>query len=92
MFLNNLDELQATVATSGGAEQTLQDQWTQLVIQPLSRYNERGDSRTFLVVVDTLDEREEGSIGILLPLLPQKSGCKNTRVRILVTSRPETPI
>lgn len=93
MFQNNLDELQATVATSGGAEQTLQDQRTQLVIQPLSRYNERGDSRTFLVVFDTLDEcEEEGSIGILLPLLPQKGGCKNTQVQILVTSRPETPI
>lgn len=75
------------------AQQTLQDQWTQLVIQPLSRYDEKGDRRTFLVVIDALDECEEvGSIGILLRLLPQVGGCKNIRMRILVTSRPETPI
>jgi hypothetical protein len=75
------------------AKQTLQDQWTQLVVQPLSRYEKRGDSRTFLVVIDALDEcEEEGSIGILLRLLPQVGGFRNIRVRILVTSRPETPI
>jgi hypothetical protein len=74
-------------------EHTLQDQWTQLVLRPLSRHDERGYSRTFLVVIDALDEcEEEGSIGILLRLLPQVGCCKNLRVRILVTSRPETPI
>jgi hypothetical protein len=75
------------------AKQTLQDQWTQLVVQPLSRYERRGNARTFLIVIDALDEcEEEGSIGILLRLLPQVGACKNIRVRILVTSRPETPI
>jgi hypothetical protein len=73
--------------------QTLRDQWTQLVVQPLSRYDGRGHSRTFLIVIDALDEcDEEGSIGILLRLLQQVGGCKNLRVRILVTSRPETPV
>jgi len=72
---------------------TLQDQWTQLVIEPLSRYDEKGDRRTLLIVVDALDEcEEEGSIGILLRLLPQVGVCKDIRVKILVTSRPETPI
>jgi hypothetical protein len=75
------------------AKQTLQDQWTQLVIQPLSKCDENGDRRAFLVVIDALDEcEEEGSIGIILRLLPQIGGCKNIQVRILVTSRPETPI
>jgi hypothetical protein len=75
------------------AKQTLQDQWTQLVIQPLSKYERRGNARTFLIVIDALDEcEEEGSIGILLRLLPQVGACENIRVRILVTSRPETPI
>jgi hypothetical protein len=74
-------------------KQTLQEQWTQLVVQPLSRYAGGGDNRTFLVVIDALDEcEEEGSIGILLHLLPQVGGCGNIRVRILVTSRPEPPI
>lgn len=69
------------------------NQWTQLVVQPLSRYAGRGDNRTFLVVIDALNEcGEEGSIGILLRLLPQVCDCGNIRVRILVTSRPETPI
>jgi hypothetical protein len=67
------------------AKQTLQDQWTQLVVQPLSRYERRGNARTFLIVIDALDECEEGdSIGILLRLLPQVGACKNIRVRILV--------
>lgn len=75
------------------AEQTLQDQWTQLVIKPLFRHEESGDPGLFLLVIDALDEcEEEGGIGILLRLLPQLGGCKNVRVRILVTSRPETPI
>jgi hypothetical protein len=75
------------------AKQTLQDQWTQLVIQPLSGYDDKSDRRTFLVVIDALDECEEvGSIGILLRLLPQVGSCKNIRIRILVTSRPDTPI
>lgn len=75
------------------ARQTLQDQWTQLVVRPLSRYDERVERRTILVVIDALDEcEEEGSIGILLRLLPQVSGCENIRVRVLVTSRPELPI
>jgi hypothetical protein len=74
-------------------KQTLQDQWTQLVVQPLSKSHEKGDCRTFLVVIDALDEcEEEGSIGILLRLLPQVGVCINIRVRILVTSRRETPI
>lgn len=51
------------------AKQTLQGQWPQLVIQPLSSHNVKGDSRTLLVVVDALEEcEEEGSIGILLRL------------------------
>jgi hypothetical protein len=75
------------------AKQTLQDQWTQLVVQPLSRYEEKDDCKTFLIVIDALDECEEvGSVGILLRLLPQVGDCKHLRVRILVTSRPETPI
>jgi WD40 repeat protein len=75
------------------AKQTLQDQWTQLVVQPLSKHEKSSDPRTFLVVIDALDEcEEEGSIGLLLRLLPQIGGCRNIRVRILVTSRPETPI
>lgn len=36
--------------------------------------------------------RRGGSIGILLRLLPHVGVCKNIRVRVLVTSRPETPI
>jgi hypothetical protein len=73
--------------------QTLQDQWTQLIIQPLSKYGEEGDRRTLLIVVDALDEcEEEGSVGILLRLLPQVGVCKNLRVKIMVTSRPETRI
>jgi hypothetical protein len=45
------------------------------------------------VAIDALDEcEEEGSIGISLGLLLYVGGFKDIRMRILVTSRPETPI
>ena len=75
------------------ASQTLQDQWARLVLQPLSRHRRTGKPGVFLIVIDALDECEdERSIGILLRLLPQVRELSGIRIRILVTSRLETPI
>jgi hypothetical protein len=75
------------------ASQTLQDQWTRLVMQPLSRHRRTGKPSVFLVVIDALDECEdERNIGTLLRLLPQVRELSGIRMRILVTSRPEIPI
>ena len=75
------------------ASQTLQDQWTRLVLQPLSRRGNSGRRSVFVLVIDALDECEnERSIGTLLQLLPRVSEIVGIRMRILVTSRPETPV
>jgi hypothetical protein len=75
------------------ASQTLQDQWTRLILQPLSRHKRTGKPSVFLFVIDALDECEdERSIGTLLRLLPQVRELSEIRMRILVTSRPETPV
>jgi hypothetical protein len=75
------------------ASQTLQDQWTRLVMQPLSRHRTTGKPSVFLMVLDALDECEdERNIGTLLRFLPQVRELSGIRMRILVTSRPEIPI
>ncbi|KAM0703971.1 hypothetical protein Q7P35_008977 [Cladosporium inversicolor] len=73
--------------------QSLQDQWARLVLRPLSRCEKGGTSGVFVCVVDALDECEDQrSIGTLLQLLPRLGELVDIRIRILVTSRPETPI
>lgn len=74
-------------------EQTLEDQWSKLVLQPLLRYEKKDAPSTFLLVVDAMDEcDEEGSAGILLRLLPQLGDLGNIVIRVLVTSRPEMSV
>lgn len=73
--------------------ETLRDQWDQLVLQPLSRHEEKCGYDAFVLVVDALDEcQQETSVETLLRLLPQLGRLANIRMRILVTGRPETPI
>jgi hypothetical protein len=73
--------------------QTLQDQWSRLVLQPLSRCGQNAASSVFLLVVDALDECEdERSIGTLLELLLRLSKLAEIHMRVLVTSRLEPPI
>lgn len=75
------------------ASQALRDQWTRLVMQPLSRRGRTGTQGAFMFVIDALDECEdEQSIGTLLQLLPQVRELAGIRMRILVTSRPDTPV
>jgi hypothetical protein len=73
--------------------QSLQDQWARLVLQPLSLNRKRRASNVFVCVIDALDECEDQrSIGTLLQLLPRLGELLNVRIRLLITSRPETPI
>jgi hypothetical protein len=73
--------------------QSLQHQWARLVQQPLSRYKKGRTSDVFVCVIDALDECEDQrSIGTLLQLLPRLDELNNVQMKLLVTSRPETPI
>ena len=71
----------------------LQDQWARLVLQPLSKLETGSSVGNFLLVIDALDEcDDERSVGGLLQLFQKVSQLAHVRLRILVTSRPETPI
>src|SRR5208282_1137992 len=49
--------------------------------------------QTLVLVIDALDECEgENDVRLLLRLLPEIKGLRSLKVRIFITSRPETPI
>jgi hypothetical protein len=70
----------------------LDDQWKNLIIQPLEKLDKRLYRPLVLVfVIDALDECDRG-VGEILQLFHQVSRLKILRVRILITSRLEDPI
>lgn len=74
--------------------QSMHDQWTKLICQPISRL--KGDLQPPLILVfvfDALDEcgRQE-DIQKLLRLLAETKDLAAVQLRVLVTSRPEIPI
>jgi hypothetical protein len=75
-------------------DQSLRDQWRQLIHGPLLRLD--GDSSSpssFILIVDALDECEdENDIRTILQLLAEARSIKTVRLRIFLTSRPEIPI
>ena len=75
------------------ASQALRDQWSQLVLRPLSRLEDKSVQPPLILVVDALDEcDDENDIRRILQLLTEASNLKTTRFRVFITSRPETPI
>lgn len=75
-------------------QQSMRDQWTKLIYQPLSKLKGKADSKsTLTIVIDALDEcaRQE-DIRLFLRLLAEVKGLQTVQLRILVTSRPESPI
>ena len=75
------------------AHQAFCDQWKQLVFQPLSMLVANGPLSPLVLVVDTLDECEsESEVQAILQLLAEARCLGGIQLRMLVTSRPETPI
>jgi len=72
----------------------LSDQWKYLIIQPLSHLKETSfQSQAYVLVIDALDECEgEDDIRLMLRFLAEAKNAKTVRLRIFITSRPETPI
>ncbi|KAH6725060.1 beta transducin-like protein HET-D2Y [Leptodontidium sp. MPI-SDFR-AT-0119] len=74
------------------ANQSLRDQWRQLVFQPLSRLDDSSSLSSYVLIVDALDECDnEDHILIIIQLLAEARLLK-IRLRVLITSRPEVPI
>ncbi|OCK76219.1 NACHT and WD40 domain protein [Lepidopterella palustris CBS 459.81] len=72
----------------------LREQWKHLIFRPLLELEEKSPRpQTFVVVIDALDECEgEDDVRLLLRLLPEVNRLQKVKVRIFITSRPETLI
>jgi len=72
-------------------QQRLSEQWKHLILDPLKKAP--AQSIQLVVVLDALDECDsKDDIQLILKLLAQAKCLETIRLRVLVTSRPETPI
>ena len=76
------------------ANQSLRDQWHQLIIRPLSELKSNNSyPSSYLFIVDALDECDsENDIRMILQLLTEARMLKTVQLRVFLTSRPEGPI
>jgi hypothetical protein len=75
------------------ANQSFYDQWSQLILFSLSKLSSSLSSSSYVLVIDALDECDKDEhIRIILQLLAEAQTLKTTRLRVLLTSRPEIPI
>ncbi|TVY23810.1 Vegetative incompatibility protein HET-E-1, partial [Lachnellula hyalina] len=75
------------------ASQSFRDQWSQLVLLPLSKLGGGSSSSSYVLVIDALDECDKDEhIRMVLHLLAEARTLRTTRLRVLLTSRPEIPI
>jgi hypothetical protein len=75
------------------ASKDLRDQWNRLIFRPLSQLIASSVLSLFVIVIDALDECEgERDIRLILQLLAEIKSLRATRLRVFLTSRPETPV
>jgi hypothetical protein len=71
----------------------LEYQWRQLILEPLSRVKYNSVTSPLIIVIDALDECDnDDDIQLVLQLLATAKSLQNHRLRIFITSRPETSI
>jgi len=77
---------------------SLRDQWEQLILQPLSMLKGDPCPPPLVLVVDALDEcdgderDDDRVVQEILQLFTEAKSLGGVRLRVFVTSRPETPI
>lgn len=72
-------------------QQSLRSQWKKLILQPIKEYSEH--SKPLVLIIDALDECDyQEHIELLIKLLGQLQTLSSNRLRIFITSRPETNI
>ncbi len=75
------------------ANQSLSDQWRQLILRPLSKLDSYDSRLCYILIVDALDECvNEDHIRTILQLLAEARSLRRVRLRVFLTSRPEIPI
>ena len=73
--------------------QSLRDQWKYLILQPLSKLIANSCPSPLVLVIDALDEcNGDKDVRGILQLLAEAGSLKPIKLRVFVTSRPETPI
>ncbi len=84
---------EAVANNTGISQLGLEHQWRQLILEPLSRVNNDLVTSPLVIVIDALDECDnDDDIQLVLQLLATAKSVQNARLRIFVTSRPETSI
>ncbi|KAL5314315.1 hypothetical protein ACEPPN_018741 [Leptodophora sp. 'Broadleaf-Isolate-01'] len=85
--------LDAIIEQEDVTNQSLRDQWRQLVLGPLSRLDRHFSPSSYLLIVDALDKCDnEGHIQTILQFLAEARSLTTVRLRVFLTSRPEIPI
>lgn len=75
------------------AQQALQDQWKRLVFGPLAMLKADSAPLPLILVIDALNECDrDQDVKQVLQLLAEAKTLKTVRLRIFLSSRPETPI
>ena len=83
----------AVTDNSDIANQSLRDQWQQLILRPLSKLDGNNRRSSYLIVIDTLDKCDgDNDIRMIVQLLAEARSLQRVRLRIFLTSRPEIPI
>lgn len=84
----------ATVAERNDiANQSHRDQWKHLILQPLSMWMATSKQSPLILVIDALDEcNGDKDVQGILQLFVEAKSLNPIRLRVFVTSRPETPI
>jgi hypothetical protein len=84
---------EAITERSDIARRSLQDQWRQLVLYPLSKLDGSSCSAPYILVVDALDECDDAkNVRIILQLLAEARSLEMVQLRVFLTSRPEISI
>jgi hypothetical protein len=68
------------------------DQWTQLIVEPFKKLS-FSKKKLVVIVIDALDEcDDDGDMKGIISILARAGDMPNIQFRVVVTSRPETPI
>lgn len=85
--------IQEAISNNDGiVSKVLQDQWKELILEPLSKLEASPVPIQLVIVIDALDECDRDDIGRVLQLLANVRIMHTVRFRVLITSRPEIPI
>ncbi|RYP50922.1 hypothetical protein DL768_003647 [Monosporascus sp. mg162] len=83
----------AITERSNIVSQSLRDQWHHLVLRPLSKQDCNGCQSSYILVVDALDECDDGNNTQIIPqLLAEARSLKMVQLRVFITSRLDNPI